>query len=216
RITRWLKYRVRKLNKSIVRKANNADSPYYVLMARLAGSLKPPKARQAYQQFQHERVADLRGATTNQWKPKDDGKGPKAGVRGAVAREAFKALPVAEQKAYAKRATDEAAERKADYLKALNDGPETTPEARQKCIDNLGGFLGAIMKGVTEYTGLQSLVVVGGPMPKYNGEISTLHLAVGRNNATVLVSFPAWDKDRFQTEVTDFMKDYLQTAYSES
>ncbi|KAJ7606717.1 hypothetical protein FB45DRAFT_1037230, partial [Roridomyces roridus] len=220
RITRWFKYRARKVNAPTATKKGNALNPFNVLTAKLSGLKMPPKSRQAYQQYQRETVEEQRTLVADAWKELHDGDAvaleetPKAAFRADVARTAFKKLPKVEQDEYAKRAKEEGAKKRAEYLKALKDGPSQTPEAKQNCINNLGRFLTPIMKGITEYTGCQAFIVVGGPMPKYGGEISTVHLAVGRNNATVPVSFAAWQKQKFQTNISGFYKQYLGTAYT--
>jgi hypothetical protein len=45
---------------------------------------------------------------------------------------------------------------------------------RLSCIDAIALFMGPLLKGLQEYTGLQGLLVLGGPIPKYNGEIGTV------------------------------------------
>ncbi|KAJ7607209.1 hypothetical protein FB45DRAFT_1040474 [Roridomyces roridus] len=221
RIRRWLKYRARKSKSAIVKRVTDVMNPCSVLVAKLAGWKKPPKARQAYQQFQHERIAVLRPLTLAAWREQNTDadaatlkKGPSGAFRAAIARAEFKKLPQLEQDQYAARAKGEGAKKRGEYLQALKDGPSQTPEGRQKCIDNLPDFLTAVMTGVAEYTGLHALVLLGGPIPKYGGEITTIHLSVGRNNAAVPVLFPGWNKPKFQTDVADYMKAYLATAYT--
>jgi hypothetical protein len=93
--------------------------------------------------------------------------------------------------------------------------------------------MGPIMKGVQEYTGLQGFVVLGGPMPKYNGEVGTLQyvltficiqgylltqqrsLTVGRNQAAVPTTFPGYDGRQWDALIDVYTK-YLGTAYCKS
>jgi hypothetical protein len=42
-----------------------------------------------------------------------------------------------------------------------------------RCIDAAGDFLAPILRGLEECTGLHLLVLMGGPMPKYGGELRT-------------------------------------------
>jgi hypothetical protein len=42
------------------------------------------------------------------------------------------------------------------------------------CIDALGSFMTPILRGVQEYTGLHSVVLFGGPIPRYGGELRTV------------------------------------------
>ncbi|KAF8213234.1 hypothetical protein K438DRAFT_1750578 [Mycena galopus ATCC 62051] len=177
RIRRWLKYRAQSLRRKTT-KAALSDSPYAALLSKLSGIKTPPKARQAYQQFMHEKVTEIAGIVDIRWKEKSintDGSAntgkPKAPFRSAVAREMFKELPSSEQEAYAACAMQEAREAKEAYAKALEAGPSKSPEARQRCINNFGKFIAPIMKGIFDYTGLQGHIVLGGPMPRYNGEL---------------------------------------------
>jgi hypothetical protein len=120
-------------------------------------------------------------------------KHPNASFRAAIAREMFGNLPETEQDAIRGRAVAEARAAKDTYNKTLKDGPAKTPEARQRyvvrcncvllsliirwrisCIDALALFMAPLLKGLQEYTGLQGLLVLGGPIPKYNGEIGTV------------------------------------------
>ncbi|KAJ7615075.1 hypothetical protein DFH06DRAFT_1013683 [Mycena polygramma] len=221
RICRWLKYQARSLRRGIRSSASLRDNPFAVFLAKLAGITTPPKARQGFQQYMHESYAtDIEPEVTARWKAQSinpDGSAnaahPDASFRSKIARELFKALPQEEQDALRGRATAEAQEAKLKYAKAMTDGPSKSPEARQKCIDGFGRFMAPIMKGVQQYTGLQGFVVFGGPMPRFNGEIRTIHISVGTNLAHVPTPLPNWDKLRWQSMV-GFFKDYLKTAYS--
>ncbi|KAJ7680841.1 hypothetical protein DFH06DRAFT_973383 [Mycena polygramma] len=221
RIQRWLKYRARSLRNKGLSKAALRDNPYAVLLGKLSGLTSPPKARQAFQQFMRERPADVAAEVDKQWAKKsiaEDGsantKHPGAPFRCKIARELFSALPQAEQDAIRGRAAAEAKQAKLDYATAMEGGASKSPEARQKCIDNFGRFMAPIMRGVQEYTGLQGFVVMGGPMPRFNGAIQTLHLSVGSNLTAVPSTFPGWDKSRWSRGVTEFYMDFLRTAYT--
>ncbi|KAJ7643844.1 hypothetical protein FB45DRAFT_861425 [Roridomyces roridus] len=220
RIRRWLKYRARKLNKVLATRASDPNTPYAALMGKLSGLDAPPKARQAFQEYYHEELENVRKLIAVAWeakwkKLKTLAPGaPPAPFRNDVARKAFAALPQAQRDAYGTKAKNDADARRKVYKDALAEGPSKTPEARQRCIDNIGSFVGALMKGVSEYTGWQIIVEMGGPMPKWGGEIGTLHVSVGKNLDAVPVSFPAWGGDRFKSGVTQLFKDYLNTAYT--
>ncbi|KAJ7457582.1 hypothetical protein B0H11DRAFT_1738353, partial [Mycena galericulata] len=222
RIRRWLKYRARSLCRKLSTKVD-VSNPFSVLLAQLAGVKALPKARQAYQQYMHESyttviapVVEARWAalSTDKSGAANPQKRPNAPFRAKIAAELFRALPVKEQKALGQRAVDNAKALKSAYEAAMKAGASKKPEDRQKCIDAFGPFMVPLMKGLAEYTGLQGMIIMGGPIPKYNGEIGTIHLSVGRNLGAVPVAFPTWDKDRFTRDVVDFMKEYLGTAYT--
>ncbi|KAJ7470076.1 hypothetical protein B0H11DRAFT_1920231, partial [Mycena galericulata] len=220
RIRRWLKYRARSLRRKLSSKVD-VSNPFSVLLSKLAGIKVPHKARQAYQQYMHEsyktvmrrwsrRAGPPIGRLQRRCQPQESGCFlPCRNLAGT-----FAALPEAERVALAKRAVDEARKLKAEYDAAMKAGPSKTPEFRQRCIDAFGPFMVPLMKGLEEYTGLQGMIIMGGPMPKFNGEIGTIHLSVGRNLAAVPVPFPTWNKERFTRDVVDFMKEYLRTAYT--
>ncbi|KAJ7481675.1 hypothetical protein FB451DRAFT_1394307 [Mycena latifolia] len=222
RIRRWLKYRARSLRKNIGKKRADAEYPYAVLLAKLSGVTTPPKARQGYQQFMHEAyatvIAPVVEARWNAQAVGEDGevtaKKPNAPFRGKIARELFAEMSDKEQTAYRDCAVAEARSTKAKYEKWMKSGPSKAPADRQECINNLGRFMTPVLRGLQEYTGLQGFLVMGGPMPKYNGEIGTVHMSVGLNLAAAPVHFPAWDKVRFAKDILGFTKEYLHTTYT--
>ncbi|KAJ7173540.1 hypothetical protein C8R46DRAFT_1215472 [Mycena filopes] len=221
RIRRWLKYRVRRLRKQLHSRLDVDNDPWAVLVGKLAGIKSPPKARQGYQQYMHEEYAGtIAPVVAERWAANavdansvQTKKTPDASFRALVAREMFKALPDAEQAAYGTRAKAEAKARREEYKAIMEKDPSRTPEARQKCINNLGSFLSPILLGIQEYTGLQSTVILGGPLPRY-GELRAIYVAIGRNRAVNPQHFPAWGGARFEAGVLGLMKEYLDTAFT--
>ncbi|KAJ7511244.1 hypothetical protein B0H11DRAFT_2215083 [Mycena galericulata] len=138
---------------------------------------------------------------------------PTVPFRAKVARELFAALPESERAGYAVRAKEEAAERRAAFDAAMKATPSKSPEARQACIDNVGSFMGPILEGIRERTGLHSVIIMGGPIPKYGGELRSVYVAYGRNRTSAAEHFPQWGKERFDS-VLEMMKEYLQTAFT--
>ncbi|KAJ6448363.1 hypothetical protein C8R45DRAFT_1133146 [Mycena sanguinolenta] len=214
RIRRWFTYRLKKLRKRQRSGLDPTKDPFAVLLAKLSGLSAPPKARQAYQQFMHESYTDkVAPVVAEEWRKlretnsevSERTKEPKAGFRAQVARNVFAALPVDEQKALAARAKKEAADAKAAYISALKNPPSQSPVARQKCIDSVADFMGPILRGLQEYTGLHSTLIMGGPIPKYGRELRTVH--------ALAPHWPQWDRPRF-AEVTKFMTEYLKTAFT--
>ncbi|KAJ7887137.1 hypothetical protein B0H13DRAFT_2342502 [Mycena leptocephala] len=224
RIRRWFTYRIRR-RRNLASGLDPRKDPFAILLTKLTGLTAPPKARQAYQQFMQESYADkIAPVVSERWvaarennEPGTAGrKEPKAGFRANVAREVFGALPVDEKAAIAQRAKDEAASAKATYKAALKSPPSNKPEDRQRCIDALPDLLEPILRGIQECTGLHSMVIVGGPIPKFGGDLRTVHISVGRNKAAAPVHCTQWEKDRFKQHVVKYMVDYLGTAFSES
>ncbi|KAJ7116234.1 hypothetical protein C8R43DRAFT_1137910 [Mycena crocata] len=223
RLRRWLKYRVRRLRKYVGTKVDARNDPYAVLLAKLSGVVAPPKARQAYQQFMKDQYVEVVApaveakwaATPGPGSSVRTKKDPDAPFRASVARELFKALPQDEKERYAAKAKEEAAAARTLFEKRLKEAPPKGPEARQMCIDEVGNFLSPILQGIMDRTGMHVVAMLGGPMPKYGGELHTVHVSVGRNRSTTQAHFPQWGKERWSS-VQDLMKEYLATAFTQA
>ncbi|KAJ6491114.1 hypothetical protein C8R45DRAFT_1138184 [Mycena sanguinolenta] len=139
-------------------------------------------------------------------------KDPDGPFRAKVAREVFRQLDQDEQDAYAARAKEEAADVQKKFDEDLKKAPSKTPEDRQACIDCFGAFLGPILQGIYERTGLHSTIIMGGPILNYGGDLKSVFVSYGRTRNGA-AHFPEWAKDR-GTLVTDLMKEYLGVAFS--
>ncbi|KAK6997417.1 hypothetical protein R3P38DRAFT_2797729 [Favolaschia claudopus] len=221
RISRWLKYRARRLRRPLAR--NPQKDPWARLLCKLTGTAPPAKARQAYQQYMHESyesvIEPVVRARWNATGADEDGglrtkKGIDANFRATVARELFHELPANEQDALRQRAKDEATRAKEEYIKHLKAGPSKAPEDRQKCIDNLGVFMSTLLREIYDHTGLVSFAVFGGPIPNHGGELRNLTVAHGRSLGAGGCTFPLWMKARFGHDVLDFMKEWLKGVYT--
>ncbi|KAK7020342.1 hypothetical protein R3P38DRAFT_2535224 [Favolaschia claudopus] len=229
RMRRWFVYRARKLRKH--QRTSGLDplkDPFAILLAKLSGLTAPPKARQAYQQFMREAYADkIAPVVAEEWRKEvearassgvvgeeESTKEPKAGFRAAVARKVFAALSTAEREGYAARAKAEAAAAKEEYVKSLKSPPSQTPEARQRCINGLSEFMAPILRGINTATGLHATLIMGGPIPEFSGELRTIHLSYGQNRTVAADHWPQWDKARFADNVSQFMLEYLNTAFT--
>ncbi|KAJ7149502.1 hypothetical protein C8R43DRAFT_1128495 [Mycena crocata] len=221
RIRRWYKYRIRRLRKPRFLVGDVTKDPYAVLVAKLSGVHSPPKARQAYQQFMRESMADkIMPAVATRWAEECEnnaelrGKSPKAGFRALIARELFDALPKEEQSALGARARSEADSNRKNFMNALRDPPSNAPADRQKCIDGAADFMAPVLRGLQEATGMHALLVLGGPMPRDGGQLRTIHVSYGRNNTAAGLHFAQWDKKRFSENVLGFFTEYLETAFT--
>ncbi|KAJ6455627.1 hypothetical protein C8R47DRAFT_1082646 [Mycena vitilis] len=225
RIRRWFKYRVKRLRKHVRTKINSSKDPWAVLLAKLSGITTPPKARQGFQQYMREMYEkadnDIEALVKEKWAATpSDGSSvatsaqPNAPFRAKVVRELFAALPKAEQDEYKARAKAEAVLAREKFDKALNDPPGNSPHARQTAIDALGTFVAPILQGIFERTGLHCCLLLGGPIPKYGGDLRTIHISFGRNRTAAQTHFPQWDKVRFNGGVLGLLKEYLQTVFN--
>ncbi|KAJ7441804.1 hypothetical protein B0H11DRAFT_1932730 [Mycena galericulata] len=223
RIRRWFKYRVRRLRKQLGTRRDPRKDPWAVLLAQLSGIRVPSKALQAYQQFMKEVYTSTIAPEVERLWAKHVSKGsniqtkkePTAPFRAEVARGLFAKLPESERLRYAKEAKEKAVAKRKEFEDALKNPPSKSPEDRQKCIDNLGTFVGPILEGIHERTGLHSVLLMGGPIPKYGGDLRTIYVAYGRNKTAASAHFPQWGKERFDG-VLELMKEYLRTAFTKA
>ncbi|KAJ7813579.1 hypothetical protein B0H13DRAFT_2382340 [Mycena leptocephala] len=208
RIARWLKYRARRLRRSV--HMDPRKDPFAILVSKLARyklAAESQASVSATRWEQERNDLDGQGSLATQ-------KGPNAPFRAKVARELFAELSEEERAALKERAQLEAKEAKEAYDKARRSPASKSPEDRQRCIDALGAFMTPILRGIQEYTGLHSVVLLGGPIPKYGGELRTVQVAYGRCRDGDPATFPQWCKHRFNKEVVGLMKEYLPHAFS--
>ncbi|KAH7905084.1 hypothetical protein BJ138DRAFT_1018193 [Hygrophoropsis aurantiaca] len=223
-IQRWLKYRVRRLNKGMKPIMDAEKNPYAGLLLKLAGWKTPPKARQGYQQYMHTSYeSHIKKVAQERWDnlALADGEYPEtakqtAAFRAKIAKELYDALSKKERDGIMKQAKDARDADAAAYRKALETPPSKAPIDRQKCIDGLGGFFAPILTGVQAMTGLHFVIVGGGPVPKHNGEIGTVHINAGMNRAAVPMFWGQWKPERFNKEVIEFFREFLETCFSKS
>ncbi|KAJ7142161.1 hypothetical protein C8R46DRAFT_920318 [Mycena filopes] len=182
RIRRWFHYRARRLRRNAHTKLNPTKDPWCLLMNKLTGLKTPPKARQAYQQYMHELYeSDIAPVVEARWLSQESAgsnvqtkSNPTAAFRAEVARELFTALPEDERNGFAERAKEQAKTARAEFEAAMKAPPSKSPEVRQRCIERLGNFLGPIQRGILEITGLHSVMLMGGPIPKYGGQLQSV------------------------------------------
>jgi hypothetical protein len=147
--------------------------------------------RETYQTDIAPIVAERWAAKTSEGSNMQTAKQPTGAFRAEIARELFAQLPESERNRYQQAAKDEGAEARRTYDENLKNTPSRTPEDCQKCvycpidtksgaltdnrcIDEVGNFLGPLLQGILECTGLHSVVLLGGPIPKYGGELKTV------------------------------------------
>ncbi|KAJ6455657.1 hypothetical protein C8R47DRAFT_1082673, partial [Mycena vitilis] len=232
RIGRWLKYRARRLQRPT--RMDRTRDPWAILLAKLAGINSPPKARQAFQQYMHESYdEEIAPAVQARWAAScvdEDGvtlrkKAPDAPFRAKEVVSCWLASTRTGGREGAKEARDA-------YFAAMKGPPSRAPADRQRCIDNLGGFMSAILRGVSEYTGLHGVVIFGGPIPQFGGEIRTVTYValvvqlpilsnkffsgshMGEIRGPNPCHFAHWAKARFNRDVLEFMKEFLRTAFT--
>ncbi|KAJ7066094.1 hypothetical protein C8F01DRAFT_1248142 [Mycena amicta] len=219
RIERWYTYRYETTHGKRI-KLGDAKDPYSAVFSELARITSVKKALQGYQQYMRESYAVGIAHVVNRRWPTEPNKPPNAtGVppawfRAKIGRELYNNLPRNAQAALKARAQEEAQRERARREAQVSNQSERTPETMQRAIDNLPGAMHRLMQGIAETTGLHFVLLGGGPMPRYGGEIRTVHMSIGQNHVSVLTSFPQWKRSHFDKEVLGSFKDYLETAYT--
>ncbi|KAJ7682270.1 hypothetical protein DFH06DRAFT_1388772 [Mycena polygramma] len=171
------------------------------LLYNLAGINRPPKARHAFQQYMNSVFLEDDGLKTE--------KNHDAGFRAKIAHEMYSKLSEERQDGIKRRAKEAAQQARDEYTRTMKSGPSQAPKDRQRCIDTVGPFVNELLYRVSEYTGLQSVVVLGGPIPNSGGELETRVLGYSENCDRAFQ-----DSERFDTNVLDFMKEFLHTAFT--
>ncbi|KAJ7236968.1 hypothetical protein C8J57DRAFT_1529762 [Mycena rebaudengoi] len=219
-IRHWLKYRAGGLRKQGKTSTDPRKDPWAVLLAKLSGVTCPPKARQAYQQLMHEAYAEkIAPEVATRWKEKQSiGSSvpttePTAVFHAEVSHAVFASLSKEEQTAYAERAKVTVATAREEYQTFLHEKPSTKPEDRQNCIDHIGTFMAPILQGIHERTGLHSVILMVGPIPKYEGDVRTVHVSFGKTKSAAGDHFLSWASERFNA-IVEVMKEYGQAAFS--
>ncbi|KAJ7284370.1 hypothetical protein C8J57DRAFT_1461673 [Mycena rebaudengoi] len=196
------------------RKETSVDmTPWGKLLGKLSGVQKAP-ITQPYEIFMRQESTQIEPVVTERWlaqpKTKKDTTATPA-FRLRVVRDLFSKLP--EEKIYecTRLAKEESAQAKRDWAHP----PPLGPEDKQIAIDTAELFWGPILQGIYERTGLVGTVIMGGPIPRHDGELRTVHVSYKDEVAGRAVpSLPDWDPTRFSA-VSALMVEYLKTAFTE-
>lgn len=221
RIRRWMKYRIKKLRKLHNVRIENMAGPWGPFLAKVSGAKPAAKARQGWQQLCKESYKELVApAVAAKWAAglangsiAADAK-QTASFRGLVAREIFGQLPEAEKQGYLDRAKQDAREEKERWERLMKEGPSKRPEDRQKALDSLRDLLGPVMEGICLRTGCRMFIVVGGPIPKDEGRLGTMHFSAGKNLGSRPVQFSVWKPKQFNEQILKLFMEFLGTCYT--
>ncbi|KAI5821681.1 hypothetical protein K523DRAFT_328093, partial [Schizophyllum commune Tattone D] len=133
--------------------------------------------------------------------------------RESVARKELQKLSAEEQKYWKDAAKEFNDTRIAEYKRLLTEPPSETPEARQAAINALPKFIAPLLAGIYARTGMHVCLLLGGPMPKWGGQLKTVCVAAGRNRQSSAKPWPEWPGFNM---VTEHFKEYLASAFSEA
>ncbi|KAJ7477059.1 hypothetical protein B0H11DRAFT_2235013 [Mycena galericulata] len=159
RIRRWLKYCVRRLRKEVGTRLD----PAKILGPSFGAALGIQDDHCANDPGEVGCTCSTTAATSRRRRS------PTAPFRAEIARALFTELPEAERVEYGKRAKAEAAETREAYERGLKEEPSKSPEARQKYVK-----VAPILEGIYKRTGLHSVIIMGGPIPKFGGDLRTV------------------------------------------
>ncbi|KAI5895151.1 uncharacterized protein SCHCODRAFT_02494560 [Schizophyllum commune H4-8] len=239
RVVNWLNYRARKVVPVVPKGSRDFHNAFVLWMMRLTGmSGAPKKARQGWQQYQHENSEFVQDSAQRAWDAKrakkaggggggegadgseggrviSDGKKKKGvGFTSEHARELFKELPADERRALKERAQAEKEAEKALWEKAINAPPSRDPKDVQAARNALPSFLNPILDGINQNVGdAHVLVLVGGREPKKGGIVTVQHYDVGTNKQDL--HFSEWDNRRFHRDVLGLFGEYLTTVWDD-
>ncbi|KAJ7576080.1 hypothetical protein C8J56DRAFT_900301 [Mycena floridula] len=163
----------------------------------ISGHKRPLKARSGAQQFSVEKY-DLLVASKVATKLSDD---PNL-------------QDMTKHDDYEKQAKDNAKEARGKYEAVLKKPFLRKPEDMQKAIDRMGAFFIPILEAFRDATGLQLMLVTGGPIPNLGGEIGTRHIIVG-TDLVQKIPFNWWRTGHFKKEILGSYKEFLGGAYTE-
>ncbi|KAJ7807047.1 hypothetical protein B0H13DRAFT_2386674 [Mycena leptocephala] len=223
RIRRWLKYRARRLHRTLRPKLDPRKDPWAILLAKLSGFKNPPKAQQAYEQYMREAYqTEIAPVVAKRWAEQasegsnmQTAKEPGGGFRAQIARELFAALPESEREGYQERAKEEAAQARAKYDEDMGTPP---PGARSetKMYRRRRELPGSNPPGYPGADGTSLCCAAGRPHPEvWRGAEDRVCFLRAQQGArwSALSAMGGRPVDR---QVTSLMKEYLQAAFSPS
>ncbi|KAJ7059304.1 hypothetical protein C8F01DRAFT_1085129 [Mycena amicta] len=189
--------------------------------------LPPPKrATAGHQQFMREAFASEIGpVVAERWAARlgpdstqaERNEKPPPHMGAKVALELYQDMEKTDPERHAdlkKRGTEVAEQEKMDYKQKLQDWPDKSPDARQMAYELIEPLMRDYLKAVADTLGMHIFAVIGGPVPKFGGDIRTVKISIGTNNAPSPVSFPEWDKEHWEREINQKFIAYLETAYT--
>ncbi|KAK7022849.1 SERTA domain-containing protein 3 [Paramarasmius palmivorus] len=208
-IRRWMSYHHSKENP---KKDPGEWDPWAAFLAKLSGVPvdRPGRQRTAYNRWAMDNkekldplikakvataVAEAKAAQTAGADIKKSGrKGPSAFVkiRQDVIIAEFEKLPEAERIHWKDVAESDHRVLTQKWHDAVNKPVDTSPEARQACIENIAAFVMPFLNGLSERTGWNATIIMGGPEPADDGRLNIYARwnAVGHATAFLKDCFP--------------------------
>ncbi|EIW81620.1 hypothetical protein CONPUDRAFT_154151 [Coniophora puteana RWD-64-598 SS2] len=212
----WYDNRVKSI-RSAGRPGNKENDVWTRLLKQLAGvSQTKPKRLSPSQRWSKDHYSGaVKVDFEARWalKKNELGDNHRAQFRESVTSEHFARLSLAEQAVWATKASDEHKIELTNWQTALKAPIDTSPEGRQCAIDNLPGFIGPILEGIREYTGLQASFFGGGPEPRKGGRLNIITTHEGGNLAATPLNWQASNPAAFKV-VQKLYLTYLKTCYT--
>ncbi|KAF9044029.1 hypothetical protein BJ165DRAFT_1528604 [Panaeolus papilionaceus] len=212
----WFSYCYIKTRAALKRKETaQKDHPFAHLFRLLEGNPKKPRQRAAINVWRQGFSVAIEEAAT---KAVTDAKGnlskDLAGVRAKTAKEMFDALPEEDREHYLMLAKEEHKAALAAYKAEQLQGPSTTPEARQKCIEALIRVIQPLLDAIVEATGWRVSLIAGGPEPSKNGQMSLIMIHSGTTIGEVKMDWGRFDHKGITEIVMPMFGDFLRKCYS--
>ncbi|KAH7903436.1 hypothetical protein BJ138DRAFT_1020632, partial [Hygrophoropsis aurantiaca] len=212
----WFNYRV-KSYKKLGRHTQGDKDPWTRLLSQLSGvSKRKPKALQAHQRWSKDHFSSIVKSDFEE-RRKNEGTSGKhaAAVRDALTREYFDKIPLEEQERYRQLAKAEGKAAAAKWKDDLATAPSTDPVDRQAALDRLGTFAGPLLSGIHDILGMHVTLLVGGPEPRKDGQISVLAMHEGEDKSPIPQNWQKHDKQKFKA-VIGLFQEYLVGCYIET
>ncbi|KAF9471899.1 hypothetical protein BDN70DRAFT_819435 [Pholiota conissans] len=172
------------------------DDPMFVLMANLTGlAAQKPRRKTGY----HD--ANISGRQ-------------KAGIRTQIYKEAYDSLDKEERDEWDNKAVKQYEDALAQYERALDAPPSTTPEDRQRIITGLPKFTQPILDMIADYTGWKATLIAGGPEPADNGRLNMVSMHSGTTSGPVAMNFGRSERVSYKQFVVPIFANFLKKCYT--
>ncbi|PPQ78995.1 hypothetical protein CVT26_003941 [Gymnopilus dilepis] len=219
-IARWFNYRFTKYNKGVNAKTKQTDKqdkaidlndPMTIFTLRLLGK---PVMRPRKSVDYHLWAKDNKAAVEKAYAA--------AGIKGAkdlkvysrISKKLFAKESDTVKEAYKKQAEDEHEEAMKKWEEVFQRPASTAPESRQACINGIAGAIQPVCDLIHEATGMQVLLLVGGPEPAAGGRLNILGLHAGGTKGPIKNTFPESDPEKYHNQFLSVYSAYLRKCYT--
>ncbi|PPQ86129.1 hypothetical protein CVT26_000160, partial [Gymnopilus dilepis] len=214
-ILRWFTYRQSKSTafkdpKKI--KDSDLKDPMFIMTCRLLGkAAQKPRQPIAYNLWCADnptRVQQVLSEIPNLANGRNN-----AGADVKAKKKLFESQPKETQQLYKKKAEEHHKLQLEEWNLNLTRPASKDPEARQVCIDNTAGFAQPLLNLITEFTGMNCLLLVGGPEPAAQ-KMNIIGVHSGFTKGPVKMNFAEAESKKFHEQVIPAFSDFLRKCFS--